>query len=131
MRKKLLLLALLFSSLASLGQQKSASTQKPVRVVAMEKKILDTVFSFPECKARAAYIKEQTKGKRHLSVVIYAEPTKENPYYWVKAWEDNGSAYATHFNFYVYPTKPFTIKYYDPVSDEAIPLTQWRKQMKR
>lgn len=128
--KKLILFAQLLVALTSTGQSTKVSPSKSKHPTTIEEKILDTIFSLPECKERASYIKKQTKGKRRLSVVIYAEPTKESPYYWVKAWEDNGAAYATHFDFYVYPTKPLTIKYYDAVSDEAIPLKQWRKQKK-
>lgn len=112
------------------GQNTKSIVPKPKGSTAIEDKILDTIFKLPECRERAAYIEKQTKGKRHLSIIIYERPSKGNIYYWVKAWEDNGMSYATHFNFYVYP-KPFGIKYYDTVNDKAISLTEWRQQTKQ
>lgn len=95
----------------------------------IEEKILDSIFKLQECKERAAYIKHQTKGKQHLAIAIYERPSKEIPYYWVKAWEDNGMNYVTHFNFYVY-VKPFKIKYYDTLNDKSISLDEWRHRSK-
>lgn len=95
----------------------------------------DTVYklilSLPEVAKRARYIQEQTKGERHLEVMI-AESPKENvrDYYWVKAGEDNGNAYVTHFNFYVFPTRNWEIKYLDPVKNVVITLEEWRKENK-
>lgn len=113
-----------FSLLASFGQ-----SPKQLSASKMERMILDTIVKLPECQKRAEYIEKHSKGKRHLSFVIYDKPSKDYPYYWVKAWEDNGLAYATHFNFYVY-TDPLTIKYYDTVNDKVISLKQWRQQTK-
>lgn len=95
----------------------------------------DTVYklilSLPEVAKRARYIQEQTKGERHLEVMI-AESPKENVrnYYWVKAGEDNGNAYVTHFNFYIFPTRNWEIKYFDPVKNMVITLEEWRKEKK-
>lgn len=95
----------------------------------------DTVYklilSLPEVTKRARYIQEQTKGERHLEVMI-AESPKDGvrDYYWVKAGEDNGNAYVTHFNFYVFPTKNWEIKYLDPVKNVVISMADWRKENK-
>ena len=95
----------------------------------------DTVYklilALPEVAKRARYIQEQTKGERHLEVMI-AESPKENVrnYYWVKAGEDNGNAYVTHFNFYIFPTRNWEIKYFDPVKNMVITLEEWRKEKK-
>jgi hypothetical protein len=130
MAKKLSFIWLmLFVSFFSRGQNTKVVVSKSKVPTAIEEKILDTIFRLPECRERAAYIEKQTKGKRHLGIVIYERPSRENPYYWVKAREDNGMAYATHFNFYVYP-KPFSIRYYDTVLDKATSLKEWRQQTK-
>jgi len=96
----------------------------------IENKIVDSIIKLKEVKQRAKYIERVTNGKRHLSIVVYDTPSKEVPYYWVKAWEDNGSNYVTHFNFYVYPS-PFEIKFYDTVDDTMISLKEWRRRMKK
>jgi hypothetical protein len=95
-----------------------------------EQKICDMILALPEVKERAKYVEKQTKGKRHLMVWIYDTPKESNEeYYWVKAGEDNGTNYVTHFNFYVYP-KNNEIKFYDVVNDTVISLTTWRKELK-
>ena len=95
----------------------------------IEKKIIDTIFKLKEVKQEADHVEKATKGKRHLGLVIYEKPSKNDPYYWVKAWEDNCSNYVTHFDFFVY-TNPFEIKFYDTIEDTAISLKEWRRQMK-
>jgi hypothetical protein len=115
---KLLVLAFIFLSVAANPQGKST-----------ENKIIDTIFKLKEVKERSGYVEKESKMKRHLSVAIYAKPTKNEPYYWVKVWEDNGHSYTTHFNFYVYP-KPFTIKFRDDVGGAAISLKDWRRRLR-
>ena len=96
----------------------------------IEGKILDTIASLPETKERASYIESQTKGKRNLAYQIFASPDSLTSDYWVKAVEDNGDSYVTHFNFYVNPIS-FEIKYLDIVHDTAITLEEWRRQNKK
>lgn len=91
--------------------------------------IFDTIHSLEEVKKENAYLIKETKGKRNLSVVIYAFPTTTNNYYWIKVWEDNGDAYASHFNFHVYP-KTRKIMYCDMVKDSLIELKDWKKNSK-
>ena len=118
MRKRLLIILVIFLSYTVHAQNS-----------VIEDKIIDTIFKLKEVKQRASYMKKVTNDKRHLSIVINGEPTKEQPYYWIKVWEDNGSSYVTHFNFIVYPN-PFEIKYFDAVNDTEISLKEWRRQMK-
>jgi hypothetical protein len=81
-------------------------------------KVYNLILSLPEVSTMARYIQEHTKGVRHLEVMIAESPkdTIQN-YYWVKAGEDNGMNYVTHYNFYVYPDANFEIKYFDTVND--------------
>ena len=117
-------------SLFTLAQSPKDVVSKSKESNALEEKIVDTIAKLPECRKRAAYIEKQTNGQRQLRYVIYEEASKEKPYYWVKAWEDNGITYVTHFNFYVYQ-KPFRIQFYDTVNDKVISLKEWRKQSRR
>jgi len=95
-----------------------------------EDKIYNLILAIPEVKERGNYIEKETKGKRHIQLMIVETP-KDNKsnYYCVKVGEDNGTNFVTHFNFYVYPEKP-EIKYYDIINDTAISLDAWRKNNK-
>lgn len=64
----------------------------------IEERILDTIASLPETKERAGYIEKQTGGKRNLAYQIFASPDSSTGDYWVKAVEDNGDSYVTHFD---------------------------------
>ncbi len=118
MKRKLLLLCFTLLSVLVKAQNNS-----------IENRIIDTILKLKEVKERAEYVEKVTNGKRHLGICIYKNPSKDQPYYWVKAWEDNGSNYVTHFNFYVY-RRPFQIKFLDTVEDTVISLKEWRRRMK-
>jgi hypothetical protein len=92
-------------------------------------RIIDTIANLKEVKQLAAYLKDQTNGKRHLHIAIYERPNNTKHYYLVKVMEDNGDAYVTHFNFYVYP-KTMAIKYLETVTGEILDLNSWRKREK-
>ena len=92
-----------------------------------ENRVIDTIANLKEVKKRASYLEDQTKGKRHLRYAIWGRPAKETPYYWIKVMEDNGDAYVTHFDFYLYP-KTMTIKYSDPITGEVLDLNTWRER---
>jgi hypothetical protein len=87
---------------------------------------MDTVMDLQEIREDNAYIKQQTKGKRKLFPLLYGEPDKEHPYYWVAVGEDNGMAFVTHYGFYVYATSG-VIKFCEPLTGRAIDLEHWRK----
>ena len=95
----------------------------------MKDRMLDSVFNLREVKERIGYVDKLTKGKHKIKLIVYAEPTKDQPYYWIKVWEDNGISMVTHFDFFAYP-KPFTIKVYDSAEDAEISLEEWRQQRK-
>jgi len=126
---KKILLALLVTVMTASGlraQQKTEPLKEPA-FNKIENKIIDTIANLAEVKERAGYVEKQSRGKRHLVYTIYQKPVKAIPYYWIKVWEDNGSAYVTHFNFYVYP-KTFLIKYLDTANDKVIDLETWREK---
>lgn len=91
-------------------------------------KIIDKVFTLPEVKERAEYIKNETDGKRNLKIWIAARPDETDGYFWVKVGEDNGMSLVTHFDFYVYP-ETMEIFFYDVLTDSQMSLTEWRKSV--
>jgi len=95
-------------------------------VTPIENRILDTIFNLPEVKERAHYIEKETKGKRHLKVLIFQTP-KENAEnaYWVKAGEDNETTFVSHFNFFVFLDN-LQIRFFDTAKDTLINLDTWR-----
>jgi hypothetical protein len=95
-----------------------------------EDKIVGSILSLPEVKERADYIEKNTNGERHLQVMIVQTPDEsEEKCYVVKAGEDNGTNFVTHFTFYVSPDK-YTIRYYDAINDTTLSLESWRQQIK-
>jgi|GEM_PF-1408399 len=86
---------------------------------------LDTVLRLPEVQKADAYVRRVTKEKRHLFSMLYGEPDREHPYFWVVVGEDNGMSFVTHFGFYVY-TKSRKILYLDNFTGQAIDLETWR-----
>ena len=92
----------------------------------VKKKIIDTIFSLPEVKQRAAFIFNQTNGGRSMKVWIEDTPSiSAKEYYWVKAGEDNGIKLVTHYNFFVYP-ESMKIMLYDSKTNKELPLERWR-----
>ena len=92
-----------------------------------ESHALDTILELPEIKEADSNIRRITKGKRHLSSMIYSQPDSLNPYYCVVVVEDNGVAFVTHFTFYVY-TNGRKIMCYDDTSKTPIDLGTWRRR---
>jgi hypothetical protein len=96
--------------------------------VMTEKFAMDTIMRLPEIKEDNLYIRRETKGKRQLFPLIYGDPDKEHPYYWVVVGEDNGMCFVTHFTFYVY-TNGRKILYHYNFSDSTVDLNIWRRRM--
>jgi|SRR6185437_7851726 len=91
---------------------------------------VDTVLQLPEVRTADAYVRRATKGKRHLFSMVYGEPDKEHPYYWVAVGEDNGMSFVTHFGFQVY-INGGEILYLDNDTGNAIDLMTWRRNHHR
>jgi hypothetical protein len=91
---------------------------------------IDTVLGLPEIREEDAYIRQVTKGKRHLLGMTYGEPDSLHPYYCVVIGEDNGMSFVTHFTFYVY-TNGRKILYHDNLSDSTIDLITWRAKYRK
>lgn len=90
--------------------------------------ILDTIWTIKEVNVRNDYVKKESKNKRELMVYINGTPDElKEQYYWVKVAEDNGNAYFTHFDFFVYPN--WEIKFYDRIKDKELTLEEWRIEL--
>jgi len=87
---------------------------------------IDMVMRLPEVREANAYVLRHSKDKRKLFPLIYGEPTKQQPYWWVAVGEDNGMSFVTHFGFLVY-VKGGKIFYYDTIEGKSIDLRTWRK----
>jgi hypothetical protein len=125
MKTFLLILVLSFSSAFSCFAQSTTEGTKN-NFSKLESIVLDMVIKLPEVKRRARYVEQNSKNRRRLQYLIWEKPSKKTPYYWVRVMEDNGNAYHSHFNFFVY-TNPVLIKYYDIANDKILSLSQWRK----
>jgi hypothetical protein len=132
--KKAFLFLLIVLSLASCGKTSNQTETKAADSSAVvqqtpadsltEDIVMEMVFALPEVKERADYIEKETKGQRHMQALINQAPDATTNYYWVKAGEDNGTNFVTHFNFLVYPDRK--IMYYDAINDTTITLDAWR-----
>jgi hypothetical protein len=91
---------------------------------------LDTVMRLPEIIEDNDYIQRKTIEKRKLFPLIYGEPDKEHPYYWVAVGEDNGMSFVTHFGFQVGATSG-TVKYFDAFTGEVLDLRSRRKTLRK
>jgi hypothetical protein len=95
----------------------------------IEEKITSAILAIPEVQKEAKYIENTSNGERHLIIWIYQTPKKLNEkYYWVKAGEDNGDAFSTHFNFFIYPEN-LEVKFLNTLNDSVVSLDEWRKEL--
>jgi hypothetical protein len=89
---------------------------------------IEMVMRLPEVKESVAYVRKHSKDKRLLFAMIYGEPSKEQPYWWVVVGEDNGMSFVTHVGFFVY-VKTGRIMYLDTLEGKSISLRAWRKSL--
>ena len=94
--------------------------------VLTEAMAVEKVMRLPEVGKANAYILHHSTDKRKLFAMIYGEPTRQQPYYWVAVGEDNGMCFVTHFGFHVY-IRTGKIWYIDTLNGTEIDLRTWRK----
>lgn len=92
-----------------------------------EDQIVNLVMNLEEVKRKSARVEKDSKGKRRLETYVETPPTAEDPNYWVKVSEDNGSNLVAYYTFAVH-RKSHQISYYDAMQDSLIPLSQWRRE---
>lgn len=100
------------------------------KYTAEEEAVLKKVMDLQEVKLASAYADSISNHKHGITLIISAEPGKEQDYYTVQAGYTSDIRFEVYFNFYIYP-KGMTIKYYDVMTDTALPLEEWRKQIKK
>lgn len=106
----------------------TAKKETIVKASSQEDKLMALIWGLNEVQTLNKEIETKSKGKRHLSTFIASEPSDDSEYYGISVAEDNGEAYATYFQFHVYPNNE--IFYYDPIEDQEMSLSDWRKQKK-
>ena len=92
----------------------------------IENKIITDILSLPEVKKEAINIEKSSNGERKLISWISKTPNRDNDwYYWVKIGEDNGDAFATHFNFRIDPTN-LDVKFLEVLNNKLLSINEWR-----
>ena len=124
MPKQLILIAVIILLLCLGASGQKASTGHGIT----KGEAIEMVMRLPEVKESVAYVRKHSKDKRLLFAMIYGEPSKEQPYWWVVVGEDNGMSFVTHFGFFVY-VKTGKIMYFDTLEGKSISLQAWRKSL--
>jgi hypothetical protein len=101
-----------------------ASAQK--NTTAVPDWLTDTLFKLPEVIREGKWIDSASKGRRHLTIMVFPEKFHGTSYWHAEVCESNGVASVAYFHFYCW-SKTGVIKYYDPQSGRAISLAAWRK----
>jgi hypothetical protein len=90
-----------------------------------EKKVLSLVAALPEVQKRAAEIRQLSKGKTEITLMVSADPDINIPYYQVNV-DDNAPTYNNYYQFAVDP-KTYQIFFYDAKANKQYSLAEWRK----
>lgn len=105
-------------------QNESDEKRETTQELSTEDKVMEVVWKLDEVQRLNNTIRKKSGGKRGISTFISSEPSDDQEYYTVSVAEDNGSAMATYYQFYVYPD--FSIRFYDVVEDRELTLDEWR-----
>ncbi|MFB2895687.1 hypothetical protein ACE1CI_22500 [Aerosakkonemataceae cyanobacterium BLCC-F50] len=90
-------------------------------------KVINLVWRLPEVQQKAAEIRRLSNGKVRVKLVLETAPTKTEPYYTVRVFEDNPDRIVTLYWFRVnMPGERITVQ--DEITGEYISLEQWRKK---
>jgi len=81
--------------------------------------ILNKLSKLKIVRDLASYIDSASQKKRSLKLIIVGEDKNNSNYFIVKAMEDNGSNFVTHFTFKVQKDN-LKIRLYDPVADKFV-----------
>lgn len=90
-------------------------------------KVINLVWRLPEVQQKAAEIRRLSNGKVSIKLMLETTPTKTEPYYTVRVFEDNPDRIVTLYWFRVnMPGERITVQ--DEITGEYISLEQWRKK---
>jgi hypothetical protein len=89
--------------------------------------IINLVWRLPEVQQKAAEIRRLSNGKVSVKLMLESTPTKTEPYYTVRVFEDNPDRIVTLYWFRVnMPEERITVQ--DEITGEYVSLEQWRKK---
>lgn len=108
--------------------EKVPKEMRATKISSLEDSLINLIWNLKEVQDLNQEIDLKSNGKRNLATFIASEPSDDTEYYGISVSEDNGDTYATYFQFHIYPNKE--IRYYDPIEDQEMSLTDWRKQKK-
>lgn len=109
-------------------EKETERTETHIKISRQEDKLMELIWNLAEVQALNAKIQKLSKNQRRLSTRISSEPSDDQEYYGINVAEDNGEAFATYFEFRVYPENQ--IYYYDPIEDQELTIDEWRKTRK-
>ncbi|MFB2878725.1 hypothetical protein [Floridanema aerugineum] len=90
-------------------------------------KVMDLVWRLPEVQQKAAEIRRLSNGKIRVKLMIESTPTKTEPFYTVRLFEDHPDRIVTLYWFRVnMPEERITVQ--DEITGEYVSLEQWRKK---
>lgn len=91
------------------------------------KKVMSLVWRLPEVKQKASEISRLSNGQGRVKLMLENTPTKTEPYYTVRVFEDNPDRIVTLYWFRVnMPEEKITVQ--NEITGEYISLEQWRKK---
>lgn len=91
------------------------------------KKVMSLVWRLPEVQQKASEISRLSNGQVRVKLMLENTPTKPEPYYTVRVFEDNPDRIVTLYWFRVnMPEEKITVQ--DEITGEYISLEQWRKK---
>ena len=120
------ILVLGMATLVALGQKPDSHSVEDIR----EKNIIDRLHLLPEIKEKNRYIDSLANHKHGISFITLKKPKSEKDYYWIQAGFNGDIRFETYYNFYVYYPK-MKIEIFDPTSNKAYSLSEWRKKYRR
>lgn len=90
-------------------------------------KVMNLVWRLPEVQQKTAEIRRLSNGKVSVKLMLETTPTKTEPYYTVRVFEDNPDRIVTLYWFRVnMPGERITVQ--DEITGEYISLKQWRNK---
>lgn len=117
------ILILGFFLLSSVINNTATAQQKHIT----ETRVLKLIATLPEVMKANRHVIENSNGKRHLTIYIDSEPTRQQNYYQLSVAEYNGMNLVPHFRFRVNP-RTYSVKFWAVAEDKLMSLKTWRKR---
>ncbi|PSL49716.1 hypothetical protein CLV51_1011051 [Chitinophaga niastensis] len=127
---------LIFSLCISCGSSPSTNKSGPpvgtttttaIKSTCTEADALHKITMLPELIAIEKMIDTISNHKQHVSYVVSTDTIDGRYYYQFQAGYENTFRRENYFNFYVDKSDCSTIKVFEPIQGDIIPLEEWRK----